>query len=342
MANEDKNQKLTAWVEKHRGLFELFLDAFCVVNSDLNVIEFNEAFMELTGESYRKVIKIGSFAKLVDTELGIENCPSAQIVRSGNALRLDELNGSTKAYPTAKLILGGVPIMSDEGEVIGALMTIRNVSAESELQKKYDERKKESIIDGLTQLYNKSYSEAMLQRLVKTAIRSGNWISIMMCDIDHFKKVNDTYGHQAGDHILSTVAQTLKGVSRDTDLVGRFGGEEFMCILTGTDPEGAKIFAERFRARVESSVMSFDSKKIPVTVSLGTCTFKGEWKDGVDAPQLVKELVSRADTALYFAKANGRNRAIAYEAIPKAADGKTVEKPPKDGKDSKDTKKKAA
>lgn len=301
-------------------MFELFLDAFCVVDSECNVIEFNEAFMELTGESYRKVLKTGKFSKLVETELGEDNCPAVQIVRSGQALRLDELNGSTKAYPSAKLILSGVPLLSAENQVMGSLMTVRNVSAESELQKKYDERKKESIVDGLTQLYNKSYTEAMLQRLVKTAIRSGTWITVMMCDIDHFKKVNDTYGHQAGDHVLSNVAQILKGVSRDTDLVGRFGGEEFMCILTGTDLEGAKIFAERFRARVESSVMSFDAKKIAVTVSLGTCSFKGAWKDGTDGQTLVKEIVSCADTALYFAKANGRNRACQYETIPKSGD----------------------
>jgi two-component system, cell cycle response regulator len=320
MSTEVKNKKLSEWIEQHRGLFELFLDAFCIVNSESQVVEFNEAFMELTGESYRKVLKIGKFAKLVETELGDEQCPATQIVRSGQALRLDELNGATKAYPSAKLILGGVPLMSTDNEVIGALLTVRNVSAESELQKKYDERKKESIIDGLTQLYNKSYSEAMLHRLVKTAIRAGNWISVMMCDIDHFKKVNDTYGHQAGDHVLANVAQILKGVSRDTDLVGRFGGEEFMCILTGTDLEGAKIFAERFRARVESTVVSFDSKKIPVTVSLGTCSVKGVWKDGIDANSLVKQIVGHADTALYFAKANGRNRACQYENLPKPSE----------------------
>jgi diguanylate cyclase (GGDEF)-like protein len=214
------------------------------------------------------------------------------------------------------MIFGGVPIFGDSGEVIGALITIRNVSAESELQKKYDERKKESVIDGLTRLFNKTYTESTLLRVIKTSLRELQGISVVMCDIDHFKRVNDTFGHQAGDYVLSTVAQMLKGETRDSDICGRFGGEEFLVILCNSDVTGAKVFAERFRKRVASTQIFFEGKHVPVTVSLGTSTFLERWFPGLNAEKAVKELVAHADTALYFAKANGRNQSCQFESLP--------------------------
>jgi diguanylate cyclase (GGDEF)-like protein len=199
---------------------------------------------------------------------------------------------------------------------LGALITIRNVSAESELQKKYDARKKESAIDGLTRLYNKTYTENLFLRMVKGVLRDAGGISLVMCDIDHFKKVNDTYGHQAGDYVLATVAQMLKGESRDSDIVGRFGGEEFIVVLANSDIKGASIFSERFRNRVSATEIVHEGRKIPVTVSLGTASFNKKWKRGDNAEEILKDLVHRADTALYFAKANGRNQTCQFEKLP--------------------------
>jgi len=299
---------------------EIFLDAYCIVDVTNHVVEFNVAFTELCGESYRKVLKIGDFCELLRTELCPQQCPGRQIVTSGKTLRLDEVTGSSKAYPQLQIILGGVPINNEGGKCIGALVTIRNVSAESELQKKYYERKEESVIDGLTRLYNKVYAEGLLLRVMKTSLRDGQSFSVLMCDIDHFKKVNDTHGHQAGDYVLSTVAQMLKGEARDSDIVGRFGGEEFLVILPKSDTAGAKIFSERFRKRAESTQIFFEGKRIPVTVSLGTVSFRSAWEPGIDAEQLSKELINKADTALYFAKANGRNQSCQFEDLP----GKTT------------------
>lgn len=329
-------EHLDDWLQKNRPLLDIFLDAFCVVDAKNVVVDFNEAFMELTGESYRKVLKIGDFCSLMKTPLCPGECPARQVVSLNKPLRIDELKGETKAFPTLQIILGAVPITSPTGEAVGALLTIRNVTAENELQKKYDERKKESIVDGLTQLYNKSYTEGMLTRTVKAAIRQGasHKLSVVMADIDHFKKVNDTYGHQAGDHVLATVAKILKEDARDTDIVGRFGGEEFVCILPSTDIKGAQIFCERFRKQVEETKIVHEGIHIPVTVSLGTSTSLTTWSLETDPDQAVKELVNRADTALYFAKANGRNRVCQFETLPKADEGveETTAAPKKPGK----------
>lgn len=318
-SEEDLNQTredLRNWVQKNRWMMEIFLDAYCIVDLTNHVVEFNTAFTELCGESYRKVLKVGDFCELLRTELCPHQCPGQQILISGKSLRLDEVTGSSKAFPQLQIILGGVPIHNDAGKLVGALVTIRNVSAESELQKKYYERKEESVIDGLTRLYNKVYAEGLLMRVLKASLRDGQSFSVLMCDIDHFKKVNDTYGHQAGDYVLSTVAQMLKGEARDSDIVGRFGGEEFLVVLPKSDAAGSKIFAERFRKRAELTQIFFEGKQIPVTVSLGTVSYQSKWQPGLDAERCSKDLINKADTALYFAKANGRNQSCQFESLP--------------------------
>jgi len=269
---EQATEALRQWARRNKSLTEVFLDAYCLVDIANQIVDFNVAFEELCGESYRKILKIGDFCKLVATEICPGQCPARQIATSHKALRLDEITGFTKAFPTLKMILGGVPILSDSGEFIGSLLTIRNVSAESELQKKYDESKQESATDGLTRLFNKIYTESLLLRMIKGSFREINMLSIVLCDIDFFKRVNDTYGHGAGDFVLSTVAQILKSETRDTDVVGRCGGEEFLVVLPNSDIAGVKIFAERFRKRLESTKIFFEGDHIPVTVSLGTAT----------------------------------------------------------------------
>ncbi len=320
--------QLEAWLQKNRPLLDIFLDAFCVVDAENRVVDFNDAFTELTGESYRKALKIGDFCTLLKTSSCPDGCPARQVVSQNKPLRIDELKGTSKAYPDLHMIFGAVPITADDGSPIGALLTIRNVTAESELQKKYEEKKKDAIVDGLTQLYNKAYTEGMLLRSIKTALRQGDShkLSVVMCDIDHFKKVNDTYGHQGGDHVLATVAKTLKDEARDTDVIGRFGGEEFVCILNTTDAEGALIFCERFRNKIENMKIMHEGVHIPVTISLGTATLMRSWAAGAEAAFAMKEIVNRADTALYFAKANGRNRCCQFETLPSNSGAKS-EKP---------------
>lgn len=316
----DLGQLLKDWLSENRAMLEIFLDAYCVVDANNQVVDFNVAFTELCGESYRKVLKIGNFCELLKTEFCPTNCPAEQIRSSKKSMRLDELKASSRAHSSLQIILGGIPITGPGGVVLGTLMTIRNVSAESELQKKYDERKRESITDGLTRLYNKTYTESTLLRTMKIALREIQAMSVVMVDIDFFKKVNDTYGHQAGDYVLATVAQLLKGEVRETDIVGRYGGEEFIVILANSDVEGAKIFSERFRSRVEQTPLVFEGKRIPVTVSLGTATFQEKWRPGFNPENMMKEVIHKADNALYFAKAAGRNRTAQWEKLPRKED----------------------
>ena len=161
-----------------------------------------------------------------------------------------------------------------------------------------------SITDGLTGLYVSRYFRLRLKEELRTAARYGRSLSMCMVDIDFFKKVNDTYGHQAGDDVLRVVAQCLmEAVREDIDIAARYGGEEFGLILPETDKEGAKVFAERLREFVGEQKVENDAQVIQVTISIGVATSP---EDGVEP----EALVEKADAALYQAKRDGRNRVV--------------------------------
>jgi diguanylate cyclase (GGDEF)-like protein len=164
------------------------------------------------------------------------------------------------------------------------------------------ELKEMSITDALTKVYNRRHFTERLRHEIKRVDRYGPTVSLLMIDIDLFKKVNDTWGHQAGDAVLSGVAGLIKSRLRETDLIARYGGEEFCLLATGTDRAGAQVLAERVRTLVQNAVFEHGGQAIAVTVSIGVSTWEPSLRDDQE------ELVRRADAALYRAKEQGRNR----------------------------------
>lgn len=166
-----------------------------------------------------------------------------------------------------------------------------------------------AVIDGLTGLHNRRYLDGHLQTLFDRAVARKRPLSIMMTDIDRFKAINDTYGHDAGDLVLREFARRLRNNVRGIDLACRYGGEEFFIIMPDTEGNIAEKVAERIRAEIEQTPFSIGEGKpaIPVTVSVGVSSLHR----GVDAPE---NLMKRADVALYEAKSGGRNRVVAKAA----------------------------
>jgi diguanylate cyclase (GGDEF)-like protein len=156
-------------------------------------------------------------------------------------------------------------------------------------------------VDGLTEVHNKRYFHEQLEREASRCRRYARTFSLVVFDIDHFKQVNDTYGHLAGDAVLRQLAQTVRTNIRRDDTLGRIGGEEFGLILPEVGLEGARALAEKLRTTVEKTEFRFEGQIIPVTVSLGVAC----WSPGLDDGQA---LVRAADMALYDAKRGGRNR----------------------------------
>ncbi|WP_298036549.1 diguanylate cyclase [uncultured Desulfuromonas sp.] len=159
-----------------------------------------------------------------------------------------------------------------------------------------------ALKDGLTGLYNRSYFDATLEKEIARSQRSEKSFSLVLLDLDHFKDVNDNYGHQAGDRVIQTAAKVFADSARNADVVCRYGGEEFAAILPETSTAGARIFSERIRKKVEGlDPVSLGIGK-PITVSIGiSCA-------DFRHPVTMSELLENADRALYTAKNRGRNR----------------------------------
>ena len=172
------------------------------------------------------------------------------------------------------------------------------------LEKELEEAKAESKEDFLTKLYNKRALDEFINVKEAEFERHGHNFTILMFDLDHFKSVNDDFGHDAGDAVLSAFAKILKKECRTEDVVGRFGGEEFMGILSETEIEGSVVFAEKVRLHVEKSRFMYKGKRIKVTVSIGISERKKH--------SSLKNTINDADEFLYKAKKNGRNQ-VAYK-----------------------------
>lgn len=160
-----------------------------------------------------------------------------------------------------------------------------------------------SVFDPLTQVHNRRHLDDRLEGELAYARRHGLSLSVILLDIDHFKRINDVYGHQGGDAVLRVLGGALKRLVRVEDLVARYGGEEFAIVARGLDPSNARILGERVRKLIARLVIPWDSETIAVTASLGIATFRPARPYGS-----VTELVAAADEALYRAKRDGRNR----------------------------------
>jgi diguanylate cyclase (GGDEF)-like protein len=159
--------------------------------------------------------------------------------------------------------------------------------------------------DALTGLWNRAMILEILERELARSRRDHHPVSVLMADIDHFKRINDTLGHLAGDEVLHQVAQRLHAALRPYDMVGRYGGEEFLMVLPGCNAEAALMLAERLRAVVQAEPVHDGPAAIPVTMSVGVAAWDCAWS----APELLR----LADTALYRAKNAGRNCAVAWK-----------------------------
>jgi diguanylate cyclase (GGDEF)-like protein len=152
--------------------------------------------------------------------------------------------------------------------------------------------------DPLTSIYNRRQIAELLDAAVATSARHGQALSVLMVDVDRFKAINDTHGHNVGDGVLCAIAASLRDSLRAGDFVGRWGGEEFLIVLPSTGPDGALVVAQRVRRAVTEIPLVVGGHLLPMTVSIGVADFAGED---------VETLVGRADAALYAAKAAGRN-----------------------------------
>jgi diguanylate cyclase len=222
-------------------------------------------------------------------------------------------------FPHGRSVTGGAdfmyqncyftPIFGKDNNVENVCVTIKDVTdiaiATMKLKDTVMELKRINSIDGLTQLYNRSHWEKCFRNEVSRVNRYEHHVSLIMFDMDFFKKINDRYGHLCGDEVLRQVAIRCSGILRLNDVIGRYGGEEFCIFLPGTDLTGAAFIAEKLRKIISDTPVYYNSISVSISASLGFTCSRSSNND-------YEKLIYEADTALYAAKKNGRSRCTSF------------------------------
>jgi two-component system, cell cycle response regulator len=241
--------------------------------------------------------------RLSDDKISRRHC-QIELVRNGEEehVELHDQHSTNGTMVNGEAINSRMLLSGDRIE-IGS--TILRFSYSDQIEEQFHTRLFDmATTDELTGVYNKRYLLRELENQSRIAKRNQRVFSLIMFDIDHFKTVNDTYGHLAGDEFLRLVAFSVGRLLREQDIIGRFGGEEFMVILPETPLEGAMTLAERIRGRIADAELLYSDRRIRATISVGVAEFGRHGND-------LQILMQAVDKAMYRAKNNGRNRVFA-------------------------------
>jgi two-component system cell cycle response regulator len=221
---------------------------------------------------------------------------------------VEDLKSTNGVKVNGVRIIGKYELSEGDRVQLGDLTIVRfgyMPRAEANIQQDFYQR---ATRDGLTNSYNRKSFEEAFDREVAHCVRNKRGMGLLMFDIDHFKKINDTHGHAAGDEVLKKVAEAVQGLIRAEDFFARIGGEEFALLTRNEGLDSLKILGERIRALIEELSIETDGKTLKVSISVGV-SFMGE--EG--QPLEKKTLYSQADSALYKAKNSGRNKVCCFE-----------------------------
>jgi diguanylate cyclase (GGDEF)-like protein len=268
------------------------------------------------GEMYkisqaRTVIGRGSNCDVHVVDDGISR-RHAEIVHDGDRILVRDLGSTNGTFCNGERV-SEQPLTDGDKIQVGST-TILKFTFHDSLDESFQRQMYESALrDGLTKIFNKKYFLDRLESEFAYAIRHKSPLSLVMLDIDHFKQVNDTYGHLAGDYALATLANVVAGTIRQEDVFARYGGEEFAVICRGVDLPGAAAFGERIRRMVAAQLFVYQEAELKITVSIGVAAVTDV------GMREFSELIGAADDALYHAKREGRNRVVSAGSRPNAA-----------------------
>jgi len=265
-----------------------------------------------TGQMYNlsgKTIRIGRDAtcQILLDDPHVSRVHAEIVWRNGTEIMIKDMGSTNGIFVNGKKV-AEQPLLDGDKILIGTRLYFKFCYQDAVDQNYQQNLFRAANIDGLTQLYNKKYFIDVLSKEFSFSKRNEQPLSLMMMDIDHFKKVNDTYGHMAGDLVLKSVGQYLHKHLRLENIAARYGGEEFAVILRNVNADMAMIIGERLRKSIENEKMSYRGKMISVTVSIGIATVDG------NNFETIEDLIRSADELLYEAKEGGRNRIVLKKA----------------------------
>ncbi len=288
-----------------KEILDNLYDGVYIVDRDRRIRYWNKAAEELTGYTSGELLgsccndNILNHVDETGNKLCTEDCP---LIEAINGVDIDE----TKVFlhhrnghrvPT---LVKAIPYRDSRGEVVGAIEIFSENSERKNILKKIKELEKLAMLDELTQIPNRRYMENILEMKLNEYRLSGVEFGVIFMDIDYFKRFNDDYGHGAGDLVLKTISSTFSNNLRGDDIVGRWGGEEFIGVFSRINDAGLKSVAEKLRVLAENTSVKIVEEELRVTVSSGATLVEPE--DSVDT------LMERVDDLLYRSKRAGRNR----------------------------------
>lgn len=292
----------------YEDLIENINDGIYFTDKKRKIIYWNKGAEKITGFSSDEVTGSHCYDNLL---IHVDNkgnslckgfCPLAKTIRDGTSREAEIFLHHKKGHRVPVLVRT-VTLRNESGEIAGGAELFTDISPKFLLQHRIKELEDLALIDNLTKLSNRNHILPELEARLQEMKRYGLSFGVLFIDIDHFKKFNDTYGHDAGDLVLKTVAATLISQSRPFDLYGRWGGEEIVAIIRNVDMEALKRMSERCRVLVAKSVIHFNGHHLKVTVSIGATLVRQN--DDVDS------IIKRADELMYKSKVSGRNRLTA-------------------------------
>ncbi len=270
--------------------------AYLIVLQGSNVGEMHrlEAGESVLGRGTAATIRLG--------DDGVSRRHARVVVENG-AVRIEDLGSANGTLVNGQLV--NVVALRDGDKIQLGSTTILKFTYHDKLEENFQRAMYDAALrDDLTKAFNKKYFLDRLEQEVSFARRHGSALSLLMFDVDHFKRVNDTFGHVAGDQVLARLAQVTQSTVRAEDVFGRYGGEEFAVICRGIGLGDAYTMAERLRALVAATQFVYEAGIIPVTISIGVAGYpEAPVQNGI-------ELIAAADEALYGAKRGGRNRVV--------------------------------
>lgn len=291
-------------VSGYEYLLENLFEGLYFVDANRTIIRWNKAAEKLTGFTSAEMLGKHCSDNLLNhvdengRQLCIGHCPLVKVMDEGLPLEQDVFLHHKNGH-RLPIRVRAHPLCDSGGTVVGAAELFTDLSESSGVMQQMEDLKRQALTDSLTGLPNRACLEVELERCLDEYKRYGWNIGLLFLDVDHFKAVNDTYGHDRGDDVLRLVATTLAHNCRASDIVGRWGGEEFVGLVRNATPSNLLQIAERNRMLVEQSFIRVDGRPLNVTISLGAAIAR--------PGEAAESLVRRADQLMFESKNKGRN-----------------------------------
>jgi diguanylate cyclase (GGDEF)-like protein/PAS domain S-box-containing protein len=291
----------------HRQLCDYLFDGVYFVGRDRKIAYWNHGAEELTGYTSEEVLGSHCFDNLLmhvddkGCELCHGGCPLAATMQDGKR-REAEVYLRHKSGHRVPVSVRVAPIKDSSGSIIGAVEVFSDISAKKTIERRARDLEADAYLDQVTGLSNRRHITMAVQHATQEIDEFGTKAGLLIIDIDHFKEVNDRFGHSTGDAVLKTVADTLTHALRPQDRVGRWGGDEFLMLAKGVEVEALEKIGERCRKLIEMSTLLAGADRIRVTASIG-----GTLLEPGKSPQTAFD---RADSLMYISKSQGRNRTL--------------------------------